>query len=206
MHPYVPPAFESEAFNCPFCSAYARQLWYPLHYYQNGNRPTNLAISQCSHCKRNGIWHDGKLLFPESSPVQNANLDLTDEIIQDYNEAKSIIDKSPRGAAALLRLALQKLMIDLGEAGENINKDIASLVSKGLPVPIQKALDIVRVVGNEAVHPGTIDLKDDRDTAIKLFGLINLIAEDRITRPKQIDEFYSSLPPEKLKAIEERDK
>jgi hypothetical protein len=36
-------------------------------------------------------------------------------------------------------------------------------------------LDSARVIGNEAVHPGTMDMRDDHDTAIKLFGLANLI-------------------------------
>jgi len=34
---------------------------------------------------------------------------------------------------------------------------------------ILQSLDIVRVIGNESVHPGVIDLKDDRHTALRLF-------------------------------------
>jgi hypothetical protein len=29
---------------------------------------------------------------------------------------------------------------------------------------VQKSLAVVRVIGNEAVHPGTIDLNENRDT------------------------------------------
>ena len=91
------------------------------------------------------------------------------------------------------------------EIGKNINDDIGKLVAKGLKPEIQRALDIVRVVGNEAVHPGTIDLRDDRDSASKLFGLVNRIAYDMITHPKEIAALYSELPPEKILAIEKRD-
>lgn len=77
---------------------------------------------------------------------------------------------------------------------------------KGLPVQIQQALDIVRVVGNEAVHPGQLDLRDDQDTALKLFGLVNLIAEVMITQPKHVAAMFSSVVPESKRAeIEKRD-
>jgi hypothetical protein len=116
-----------------------------------------------------------------------------------------IANLSPRGAAALLRLAIQKLCIYLGGAGSNINSDIAQLVSNGLPPKVQEALDSVRVIGNEAVHPGTLDLKDDRKTVGMLFRLINFIAIKMITEPREIAEIYGSLPPDKLKAIAKRD-
>jgi len=73
----------------------------------------------------------------------------------------------------------------IGEKGENINDDIASLVKKGLPPTIQKSLDIVRVTGNNAVHPGEMNLKDDIETAASLCQLINLIADVMIIKPKR---------------------
>jgi hypothetical protein len=66
-------------------------------------------------------------------------------------------------------------------------------------------LDVVRVVGNEAVHPGTMDIKDDRNTAIGLFELINAICDQMITHPKNVKAMYAKLPPEKLAAIAKRD-
>jgi hypothetical protein len=97
------------------------------------------------------------------------------------------------------------LCIELGEKGENINDDIKQLVSKGLPVEVQQALDIVRVVGNEQVHPGELDVRDDPSIALELFKLINFVVEDRITRPKSIGRLYSRLPDNKLDGIRRRD-
>jgi hypothetical protein len=131
---------------------------------------------------------------------------VPDDVKADFLEANEIIDKSPRGAAALLRLCIQKLMPHIGEKGNNINDDIASLVRKGLDSRIQKALDVVRVVGNNAVHPGQIDLKDDKATAAKLFGLVNVIVESQITQVKHIEEMFETVVPETAKAqIEKRD-
>jgi hypothetical protein len=97
-------------------------------------------------------------------------------------------------------------MRHLGQKGENINEDIAGLVQKGLDPRIQKALDVVRVVGNSAVHPGQIDLNDDRTLAARLFGLVNVIVETQITQVKHIEEMYETIVPDTAKAqIEKRD-
>ena len=63
---------------------------------------------------------------------------------------------------------------------------------------------IVRVIGNNAVHPGQI-LTDDRETASRLFRLVNMIADAMITQPKHINEFYEELPESAKRQIEKRD-
>jgi hypothetical protein len=131
--------------------------------------------------------------------------DLPEDIRHDFEEARSIITRSPRGAAALFRLCVQKLCAHLGESGKNINQDIAALVKKGLNPLVQKSLDAVRVIGNEAVHPGELDLRDDPETAAQLAKLINFIVDAMITQPKQIDLIYGSLPADKREQIEKRD-
>jgi len=55
------------------------------------------------------------------------------------------------------------------------------------------------------VHPGQLDLKDDARTARTLFELVNLIVEDRISRPKHVNAVYETLPADKLAAIKKRD-
>jgi hypothetical protein len=166
---------------------------------------TNLNLSKCFNCQEIAVWVHDRLLFPPELHEEEPNDDLPPDILADYQEARSILNLSPRGAAALLRLAIQKLCGHLGEGGKNINADIASLVKKGLSPIIQKSLDVVRVIGNEAVHPGTLDLKDDRDTASKLFRLVNLIAEQMISHPKHVHAMYEELPESKRKEIEKRD-
>ncbi len=146
------------------------------------------------------------MIWPVRGNAPPANPDLPAAIRADYDEAATIADLSPRGAAALLRLAPQKLCASLGGKGENINDDIAHLVTGGLDMRVQQALDVVRVVGNNAVHPGQIDLKDDRATVGKLFALINLIAEIMISQPKHVSEMFEGLPEGAKAAIAKRDR
>lgn len=89
---------------------------------------------------------------------------------------------------------------------KNLNDEIKELVSEGLNPKIQQALDLVRVVGNNAVHPGQISFDDDNMIAIKMFSLINLIADELITRPKEIESLYEEAVPKELKEyIRKRD-
>lgn len=97
-------------------------------------------------------------------------------------------------------------MKELGQEGDNINSDIKALVAAGLSPMVQKALDVCRVVGNNAVHPGEIDLCDSPEIAYNLFRLINIIVEETITKPRQISELYDALPQGSLDAIAKRDK
>ena len=208
QQPFTPPEREKSAYHCPHCRAYSSQLWSNVFAQFKSVMQTvnDVYISRCTHCEKNTIWVGGELVYPEDRQAPLPNDDLPEDIKADYNEATSIIGKSPRGAAALLRLCIQKLCKHLGEGGKNINNDIAALVKKGLNPKIQKSLDIVRVIGNGAVHPGTIDIKDDPESAITLCQLINIIADTMITQSKMVESIYSSLPEEKREQIEKRDK
>jgi hypothetical protein len=166
----------------------------------------NLAVSRCYACQGYAVWVEDRRVYPVRETTIAAHEDMPPTIREDFDEAAAIVNKSPRGAAALMRLCIQKLMPVLGEKGENINDDIASLVQKGLESEIQQAMDVLRVIGNNAVHPGKIDLKDDKAIAVRLFELLNLIIERRITTPKRIASLYGTLPAGSIKAIEKRDK
>lgn len=211
MAPYTPPKYLATAFHCPMCGAYADQDWYKVGKFDyNANYfsevKENYFVSNCRHCSGDSIWVSGKLIFPLSGTAPLPNSDMPNDIKEDYEEARNILSISPRGSAALLRLVIQKMCKYLGESGENLNSDIGELVKKGLPVKLQQALDSLRVIGNNAVHPGQIDLKDDIETAHKLFVFVNVIVDNQITQPKIIDEFYTSKIPENLRqAINKRD-
>ena len=208
---YISPKLDLAAFNCPHCHVYTHQDWYYLQAaerpdgYGRQHRDERFKVSYCERCGQNTIWHGEKIIFPNNSLVEPANIDLPENIKVDYNEAADVFNISPRSSAAMLRLAIQKLCKHLGESGENINQDIKNLVIKGLPPKVQEALDSVRVIGNESVHPGELNLNDNREIAAKLFKLVNFIATKMISEPKEIDEIYNGLPEKKLKGIKKRD-
>lgn len=200
---YYPPVLKKDAFNCPHCEVYAEQSWYYIGRMEN--RSIDLSVAFCRQCGKHSLWHEGKMLYPIFSTAPLPSEDMPKEVADDFLEARNIVNYSPRSACALLRLALKKLMIHLGENGKNLNEDIGNLVKKGLPVKIQKALDSVRVIGNNAVHPGELDLKDDQATANTMFELTNMIIDVMITQPKEVDEIFEKIPSGAKEAIKKRD-
>jgi len=208
MEKYFPPEFKKGQFTCPHCGVLANQGWNHIidTYYTGEFR--DIWISKCTNreCRKECFWMNKVMVVPDMEGIPYPNEDISEEIQGDYMEARSILNHSSRGSAAILRLALQKLCKQLGEPGKDINTDIANLVRKGLRPTIQKSLDIVRVTGNESVHPGVLDMKDNKDVALKLFDLINLIAEVMISEPKRVENLYEKvIPEEKKKQISERD-
>lgn len=168
-------------------------------------RVGNFHLSKCYSCEEYGVWLHYKLIWPEQNTRFEPNDDMPDKIKSIFIEASSLFEKSPRASAALLRLAIENLCNILNGKVQNINKGIASLVKNGLNSRTQKALDIVRVTGNDAVHPGHINLNDDPEVAARLFRLVNVIVEELISLPNEIDAIYDELPKTKKDAIEKRD-
>ena len=205
MSKYYPPTANSKQFHCIHCGVYAKQHWNFLSFGFDSKNPSPITYCRCEHCSQASYWYEARMIIPAEAPVAPPHPDTPATVAGDYHEARSIFSRSPRAAVALLRLAVQKLMPELGEKGDIINADIKSLVVKGLPVQVQQAFDFCRVVGNNAVHPGEINLNDTPEMGQHLFNMINFIVEDRITRPKQIASLYATLPEAARAAVEKRD-
>lgn len=216
MQNYRLPEYHATSFNCPFCGVFARQVWYIVVGEDRGAHvklkllntyPKHSEIAHCEHCDQFSFWVKERMIYPTSGPASLPHNDMPEDVKTDYIEARNIVSFSPRSAAALLRLAVQKLTNNiLGTASDsNLNDNIKKLVENGLPRNLQQALDIVRVTGNHSVHPGEIDLKDDQATATRLFELVNIITQSMITTPKEIDQLYKKLPEKDKENIAKRD-
>jgi hypothetical protein len=205
---YTPPELNKLAFTCPRCGVYSRQIWsgFLENFGPGWSDSADLRKSRCNHCNKDGIWLGGTLLDPDQAPAPMPHPDMPEDCKNDFLEARSIISRSPRGAAALLRLVIQKLLPSIGGEGKKIDTDIALLVQKGLAVEVQQALDACRVIGNNSVHPGEMNISDTPEIAVQMCELINFIVDNRISQPKKIRAIYSSLPAKNIAAIEARDK
>ena len=202
MMPYTPPKYNVDNFNCPHCQAFAHQTWGVCYNYSN----TIIYYSaRCQNCNQISIWYNTKMVYPLISISPLPNSDMPSEIKKIFEEARKISNLSPKASAGLLRVCVEKLTEELGEKEGNLNTRIANLVKKGLSPEIQKALDVVRVTGNDGLHIGQIDLKDNPEIAKSLFDIVNIIVQRMISDKKQIEEMYKQLPPEKLDGITNRD-
>ena len=163
-----------------------------------------VQVATCENCAKHIVWVDDMYAYPDIV-AEEPNPDMPEEVKQLYNEAGLIYNKSPRAACALLRLAIDRLCNELGEKDRDINKNIGELVKKGLPTDVQQALDVVRVVGNKAVHPGQIAFDvDDVGTATMLMRLLNIIVSRMISEPKEIAGLYDQLSESVKQSIKKR--
>ena len=109
--------------------------------------------------------------FPEYIPQQ---------IRQDYEEATSILNDSPKAAAPLYRRCLQGMIRDFwGVSEKRLVDEIKKLEGK-LPIAQWKAIDGLRKIGNIGAHMESdvntiIDI--DEGEAEKLGKLIELLME-----------------------------
>lgn len=224
---FVPPSFYQKAFTCPYCKVLAQIEWQALYDGNAYKLGYSIHIAICQVCKNYSLWQrcgfsqNGKpqlveeMLYPKLSAIPPAE-DMPVSIKAIYQEASNVLGDSPRAACALLRLALQELTVYLRDnfaeykslKGKNINEDIKELVKLGLSPKVQKALDIVRIAGNNAVHSTKeLDINDNPRIAYKLFEMLNFIVQEMITRPKEIDNLFEDNIPEGAKeAVEKRDK
>ena len=187
------PKYRESSFNCSHCDVYAEQIWMtPIGGYTASGTynlfPLDFSATSCSHCKKVLIWFKDTIVYPKVMQVELPNSDLSASIQKDYKEAVAICNDSPRSAFALLCLILKKICQQLGESGENLKVDIQSLVNKGLDVKLQQSLEALQVFENS-----NLDTTIDKINVVKLFTLINLIANQMITNPKAVNSFVEDL-------------
>ena len=213
---YEYPEFHKRSFHCPFCRVYAQHHWKILQYVPHENQfqldNTFGHTSWCNYCGEHAFWvlnekDEYNMIYPRQISLPDPHTDMPQLTKELYDEARLIYNDSPRAAAALLRCSLERLTVNLGEKKGTLNTRIGNLTKKGLSADVQKALDAVRITGNEGSHYGEIDLtgKDGMETVDGLFYLLNFIVEELIKRPKFVKNFFDKIPKKKRDGVKNRD-
>jgi hypothetical protein len=174
----------------------------------------NLHVSRCYNCQGFTVWVRDRLVFPikgiepldiieadfrqveedvqelednvpESDEHVQASVEEVEEASEDFEEAAAILNKSPRGAAALIRICIQNMMPLMKETGKNLDENISSLVRKGLEVEIQQAMDVLQVIRRNPGQEGDVDLRDETAIATRMLESLKEILERRMLKNRE---------------------
>jgi hypothetical protein len=144
---------------------------------------------------------DRKVVYPSVRLAPQPVAGMPEEVARQFQEAAEVLPVSPPASAALLRLALERLCLHLGLPGKDLQERIGALVRKGLKPELEQGLEVVRVIGTQAVSPGRLDLRDDQQIGLALFTLLNLLVEELISVPANMKRLQDLLPEEMRTSI-----
>ena len=222
---HIKPNYKKDVFTCSYCNAITNQEKTDYHLSVNcgGFNAVKSTLCKNPSCKQDCLWlikqklvningcsryrntsSREKLIFPVKKLGEPPSEDMPKDVKEIYEEARGVVAESPRAAAALLRVALERLCTRLGENEGTLYQRIVNLKSKGLSESAIKNLHTVRITANEGgSHAGQIDLtnKDGPDIVNKLFFIINRIIEKTITDPREEEKMFKSLPKNKTRNL-----
>ncbi|EHJ51651.1 DUF4145 domain-containing protein [Streptococcus macacae] len=213
----------SKGLICPYCSSLASHRWISreldfdpnpqtIKEEKNPNITTYILQAKCLACNKISIWiktintsHNifndtdksefEKLIYPQKTmeEIPLPSLDMPQTICSLYLEARAILGKSPKAAAALSRLAIEELLKYLGNKENSLDENINALLTKGLPKEVKEMLIKAQVLGDEAIAPGKINSHDNKELALSLLKLLNFIVNNQISQNKEIQTISSIL-------------
>lgn len=173
-----------------------------------------IIVSHCQTCEKSSIWietiSEETLAYPHiSSIAPTPNTDMPIAAKEIYQEAASIVELSPRAAVGLLRLASQIIVDEVIDGKGSLNDKIGKLGAKlGSDDLITQGLDVMRVYGNDNVHPTQttqIKLTDTAEDAKILFVILNYIVTALITPSLGIARLHDALSDTQKASITRRD-
>lgn len=158
--------------------------------------------STCVGCEKGAVWRQGQLVFPLSSSVDRPHVDMPPDARELYEEARNTYPVSRRAAAALARASLESLLRELTPEQPRASLDelIASL-SGLVNRRMWEVLTALRVLGNSTLHSQESDIKtiymseEATELVDVIFGAINELVDELVTRPAQSKNLYDMLPP-----------
>lgn len=161
-----------------------------MHAYAN-----LFYLENCEVCQGTSIYdaNTGMKIHPTNSSIKEPNNDMPKNIKDLYNEASSVFELSPRSSLAIIRLALDLLCIELGaKEQDNLFNKVEWLYNENvIDAELKELAHGVRGLGNGAVHPRNIDEEINKNDAIIVFELLNIIVEEKITKENRKNELVN---------------
>jgi hypothetical protein len=169
-----------------------------------GHREGEWWMAKCVACEDYSVWRSEWLIYPKSSTIPAPSADMPSEVAVLYEEARSVIPVSRRAGAALARATLEKLLKSQ-DPGASADDSLATRIEAVIPKvssSLAKLLTLIRHIGNKSLH-----VEDTPDDAVVLvldpgqteiveviFGAINELVDELITKPKAADAFLALVP------------
>lgn len=203
----------SKSFDCPYCqSAFALHSGtYNVAYLNSSGDHCRSDVStvmrielfECPKCDRITIKAQGcgRLAFPETPILPNSLAkqfpDYVPEVIRnDYKEACSIVNLSPKASATLSRRCLQGMIRDFwGISKDTLYQEIDALKDK-IPADLWLSIDALRQLGNIGAHmeKNTDVIVDiDPDEAESLIKLIELLMKEWYINREERKQLFSTI-------------
>lgn len=208
-------------FQCPYCSMImpissdTKSIQYPsfgasngtyysggvLNYYESC---VEIELYRCPNCREYSVFATGigekvkgsnMPIRPNSTAKQFPDY-IPQALRNDYEEASSIVNLSPKASATLSRRCLQGMIRDFWDIKEsNLAKAIGQLEHK-IPVPQWRVIDGVRRIGNIGAHmEKDINLIVDIEPieAQKLIKLIEHLLEQWYINRHEQEQLYTDI-------------
>ena len=205
--------------SCPACNSYFQFLGDEgEHYVETGYEPFRyLGRSECPRCQSLVVFffvdqefaEEPTLEMPRSThviiyPADTYQLKAPDEVppslAKDYEEAASVLSRSPRASAALSRYCIQRILREKAEIspGDLMAEIQEAAQDPTMPSQLVDALHTIRKEGNLAAHPNldktTLDIIEVSQTdAEVLLQLVERLLDFYYARPAQDEKFKNAI-------------
>ncbi|WP_105965029.1 DUF4145 domain-containing protein [Apilactobacillus micheneri] len=166
-------------------------LGYKVGTFKNETNSINFIMYKCPSCKRTsfemiGIGTDfgenNKFnIYPKNDGRKNYPEFVNPYIRNDYEEAYSILELSPKSSATLSRRIIEEILLDFyGLSKGTLFNKIQKLESKNEAINITNELNAIRQVGNIGAHFNLDSNKIPNDVSTEEAKLLLQVVEDII--------------------------
>lgn len=214
---------ENNKFLCPFCNSYfvLTSSTYKKHYINSGintktikhqlgaNRVTTddiiIEFFVCPNCSKSTVkingtgdqFKDKKMTFNPNSSAKIFPDYIPKAILDDYEEACSILELSPKASATLSRRCLQSMIRNFFNIKNkrNLFEEI-NAIEEELSPEVFKVLNAVRSLGNIGAHMQkdiNLIIDIDKDEANKLITLIEYLLKEWYISKHESELLFSEI-------------